>query len=65
MAVYFDHRTQAPNSGHNTDIQWHKNFAVLAVASYSETTGGSVNLYLEEVWEKLCGKHAYLTNISW
>jgi len=49
MAVYFDHRAQAPHPGQNTDIQWHTTAPLLAVASQSSSTGGSVNLYREEV----------------
>ncbi|KAK2190875.1 hypothetical protein NP493_66g06033 [Ridgeia piscesae] len=48
MAVYFDHRAQAPHPGQNTDIQWHTTAPLLAVASQSSSTGGSVNLYREE-----------------
>lgn len=51
MAVYFDHRLEcAGPSGINTDIQWCTGAAtLLAVASYSEGTGGTVNIFNEEV----------------
>ena len=60
MAVYFDHTIQAPGPNskalvHN-DVEWHENFAVLAVASKNESTDsdGCVNFYLEEVSLVLC-----------
>ena len=50
MAVYFDHKIQAPNVGIQTDIAWHSSYPLLAVASKNERgVGGSVNLYLDEV----------------
>ena len=49
MAVYFDHHCHAPYPGQNTELQWHKTHQVLAVASYSETSGASLTLYQEEV----------------
>ena len=50
MAVYFDHKIQAPNVGIQTDIAWHSSYPLLAVASKNELgVGGSVNLYLDEV----------------
>ncbi len=49
MAVYFDHRAQAPFSGQNTDLQWHKSYALLATATFNESGGGSVIIYQEEV----------------
>ena len=57
MAVYFDHRAQAPYPGQNTDLQWHKSYAVLSVATFSEASGGSVIQYQEEVfneWHTSC-----------
>ena len=48
MAVYFDHKIQAPGQGGHSLSAWHSNFPVLAVAS-TGTFGGSVNLYQEEV----------------
>ena len=49
MAIFIDHRVQAPYPGHNRDIQWHKTFGVLAVGSFSEQTGAAVTVYQEEV----------------
>ena len=49
MAVYFDHKAHAPYPGQNTDIHWHPTLPILAVASYADSTGGSVNLYKDEV----------------
>lgn len=50
MAVYFDHKIQAPNVGVQTDIAWHSSYSLLAVASKNEPgVGGAVNLYLDEV----------------
>ena len=54
MAVYFDHPIQTAGLGaalthHN--VEWHRNFSVLAVTSKNESTDadGCVNLYLDEV----------------
>lgn len=50
MAVYFDHKIQPPSVGTQTGIAWHKNHALLAVASkHDPDIAGSVNLYLDEV----------------
>lgn len=49
MAVYFDHRLDTERSGINTDVSWYSGNPLLAVTSYSDETGGSVNLFLEEV----------------
>lgn len=50
MAVYFDHKIQAPSVGTQTGIAWHKNHPLLAVASkHDPDIAGSVNLYLDEV----------------
>uniref|UniRef100_A0A3Q3S0X4 Intraflagellar transport 140 homolog (Chlamydomonas) n=1 Tax=Mastacembelus armatus TaxID=205130 RepID=A0A3Q3S0X4_9TELE len=49
MAVYFDHRIEAPES---TDVPsqltWHAAFPVLAVASSRAAAGGTVDLYLQQ-----------------
>ena len=50
MAVYFDHKIQAPSVAIQTDIAWHHTYPLLAVASKNEPdVGGSVNFYLDEV----------------
>lgn len=50
MAVYFDHKIQTPSVGVQTDIAWHSNYPLLAVASKNEPgVGGAVNFYLDEV----------------
>lgn len=53
MAVYFDHRLDTERSGINTDVSWFSGNPLLAVTSFNDETGGSVNLFLEEVCLKL------------
>lgn len=55
MAVFFNHPIQpagldSTNLVHH-EVEWHGQFAVLAVASKNETTDadGAVNFYLDEV----------------
>ena len=49
MAIFIDHRVQAPYPGLNHDIHWHKTHGLLAVGSFSEITGAAVTVYQEEV----------------
>lgn len=48
--MYFDHRVEAPDSsGAALLISWHPSMCVLAVGSVNASTGGSVDLYLQQV----------------
>ena len=49
MAVYFDHKIEGIPGATYTHIQWHKVHQIVAVASYGDSVGGSVNLYVNEV----------------
>jgi len=52
MSLYFDNAIQSPNShAINTHMAWHNQASCLAVASYSEEIGGTVNVYSGEVRE--------------
>ncbi|RMX59262.1 hypothetical protein pdam_00005737 [Pocillopora damicornis] len=69
MAVYFDHKIQAPSVAIQTDIAWHNNYSLLAVASKNEPDmGGSVNFYLDEgelVEESSIQRSSVVTAIVW
>ncbi|CAI9535383.1 unnamed protein product, partial [Staurois parvus] len=57
MAVYFDHRIEAPNPAASPlNISWHSQHALLAVASISSLTGGCVDVY-SELGEHVTGSH--------
>ncbi|XP_033963084.1 intraflagellar transport protein 140 homolog [Pseudochaenichthys georgianus] len=49
MAVYFDHRIDAPEGSEvPSQLTWHSSLSVLAVASSSSTNGGNVDIYLQQ-----------------
>ncbi|XP_077482190.1 intraflagellar transport protein 140 homolog isoform X1 [Stigmatopora argus] len=49
MAVYFDHRVETPeNCKEPSQLKWHPVLSLLAVASRNSTTGGNVNIYLQQ-----------------
>uniref|UniRef100_A0A671RDR8 Intraflagellar transport protein 140 homolog n=1 Tax=Sinocyclocheilus anshuiensis TaxID=1608454 RepID=A0A671RDR8_9TELE len=59
MAVYFDHRVEAPDSsGAAVLISWHSSVCVLAVGSVNASTGGCVDLYLQQ------GEHIELCHVE-
>lgn len=51
MAVFLDDQIKTGAGGNVTHelIAWHQGYAVLAVGSFSSTTGGEVNLFYEQV----------------
>ncbi|CAM4723917.1 unnamed protein product [Leuciscus chuanchicus] len=59
MAVYFDHRVEAPDSsGAAVLISWHSSVCVLAVGSVNASSGGCVDLYLQQ------GEHVELCHVE-
>ncbi|XP_056125550.1 intraflagellar transport protein 140 homolog [Rhinichthys klamathensis goyatoka] len=59
MAVYFDHRVEAPDSGGAAVlVSWHSSVCVLAVGSVNASSGGCVDLYLQQ------GEHVELCHVE-
>ncbi|XP_076827042.1 intraflagellar transport protein 140 homolog isoform X2 [Brachyhypopomus gauderio] len=59
MAVYFDHRVEAPDSnGTASLLAWHSNQPLLAVGSVNPAAGGSVDVYLKQ------GEHVGLCHVQ-
>ena len=49
MAVFFDYKVETPFAGQHSNVQWHRKYPLLAVASFAPTFGSTISIYSEEV----------------